>query len=62
MEVHLTPHQGAFLEQRVLSGVYATKDEAVQAAISLLENVRPPVIRGPADRKSHRLLLLSKHY
>lgn len=38
MEIHLTPHQEAFLEQRVDSGIYASTDAAVQAAISLLED------------------------
>ena len=37
MEVHLTPHQEAFIEQRVSNGRFATADDALQAAVSLLE-------------------------
>ena len=36
MEVHLTPDQEAFIEQRVRVGRFATADEAVQVAVSLL--------------------------
>jgi putative addiction module CopG family antidote len=37
MEVTLTPDQEAFIQHRVSAGVYATADEAVRAAIALLE-------------------------
>lgn len=49
MEVHLTPAQEAFLHQRVRSGRFATTDEAVREAVSLLEDhesrSRPVTVR-----------------
>jgi len=36
MEVHLTPDQEVFIQQRVRDGRFATADEAVQLAVSLL--------------------------
>ncbi len=37
MEVHLKSEQEEFIQHRVSAGVYMTTDEAVQAAIDLLE-------------------------
>jgi len=37
MEVHLTPDQDAFIQQRVRNGRFATADDAVREALSLLE-------------------------
>jgi putative addiction module CopG family antidote len=53
MEVHLTPDQEAFIQQRVRNGRFATADDAVREALSLLEererrNLKPKI----SDRKS----------
>lgn len=37
MEVHLRPEQEAFILQRVRTGRFATADDAVREAVSLLE-------------------------
>ena len=37
MEVHLKPEQEEFIQHRVSAGAYASIDDAVQAAIDLLE-------------------------
>ncbi|MGH9622237.1 MAG: type II toxin-antitoxin system ParD family antitoxin [Bryobacteraceae bacterium] len=37
MEVHLTPQQQAFIEQNVRAGRFASNDDAVRAAVELLE-------------------------
>jgi len=37
MEVHLSPEQEAFIQQRIRTGRFTTADQAVQAAVSLLE-------------------------
>ena len=37
MEVQLTPDQEAFIQQRVRNGRFATADDAVREALSLLE-------------------------
>jgi putative addiction module CopG family antidote len=37
MEVHLSPEQEAFIQQRVRTGRFATADKAVQEAVCLLE-------------------------
>ena len=37
MEVHLSPEQEAFIQQRVRAGRFTTADKAVQEAVSLLE-------------------------
>lgn len=36
MEVHLTPDQEVFIQQRVRTGRFATADDAVREAVSLL--------------------------
>jgi putative addiction module CopG family antidote len=53
MEVHLGPDQEAFVLQRIRSGRFATADEAVREAVSLLEEKEAGSgIRRPAGRKS----------
>ena len=37
MEIHLTPDQEAFISRRVRSGRFATADDAVREAVSLLK-------------------------
>ena len=37
MEVHLSPEQEAFIQQRVRIGRFTTADQAVQEAVPLLE-------------------------
>jgi putative addiction module CopG family antidote len=37
MEVHLAPEQEAFIRQRIQAGRFATPDEALREAVSLLE-------------------------
>ena len=37
MEVHLSPEQEAFIQQRVRAGRFTTADKAVQEAVALLE-------------------------
>jgi putative addiction module CopG family antidote len=46
MEVHLTPDQEAFIRQRISTGRFATADEALQAAVSLLEERERPEATG----------------
>jgi putative addiction module CopG family antidote len=53
MEVHLTPDQEAFIQQHVSTGRFATVEEAVQEAITLLEErERQRVKTRPSGRKS----------
>ena len=38
MEVHLTPEQEAFIQQRISIGRFATADDALREAVALLED------------------------
>jgi putative addiction module CopG family antidote len=53
MEVHLTPRQEAFIQRRVSAGHFATQDEAIQAAVALLEEREGlSVSNRPINRKN----------
>ena len=57
MEVHLKPNQEAFIQHRVSVGDYATADEAVQAAVDLLERTETVTVNlldasAPKDSKA----------
>jgi putative addiction module CopG family antidote len=54
MEVHLQPEQEAFIRQRIQAGRFATPDEALREAVSLLEEQEKRHQPKPqaAERKS----------
>lgn len=53
MEVHLSLRQEAFIQRRVRDGRFANSDEAVQAAVALLEEQEGKALsRRSTDSKS----------
>jgi len=52
MEVHLKPEQEIFIQHSVREGTFATLDEAVQAAVDLLEERERATQVRPSTRKS----------
>jgi len=52
MEVHLKPEQEIFILHSVREGTFATLDEAVQAAVDLLEERERATQVRPSTRKS----------
>ena len=52
MEVHLKPEQEIFIQHSVREGTFATPDEAVQAAVDLLEERERTTHARNSARKS----------